>query len=48
MEGVVDSYFRRLFKSTDPNEEEIGYVLQLLALRLTEEAVQTMFQPFTE
>lgn len=48
MEVVVEEYFKGLFSSTRPSENEINEVLQSLAPRMTEEANHSISKPFTE
>lgn len=48
MEVVVKEYFKGLFSSTRPSENEINEVLQSLAPRMTKEANHSISKPFTE
>lgn len=47
LEGMVDGYFRNLFRSTNPGEREIEEVLQSIDSRLSEETRLGLSQPFT-
>lgn len=48
MEAAVQEYFMGLFSTTALNESEINEILQSLAPRMTEEAIQPLSQPVTD
>lgn len=48
MEGLVDEYFRGLFRSSNPNDGDIEAMLHTVVPRLTMEDTDLLSQPFTE